>query len=189
MLFPFLEGKFPQYSIISPSGLSGGISGSLPLGPPMGSEGLLFFCPIFWSALLSLSHLLPLFVTHALAGYGNCTTKGSTLAWSLAETSQSLTLQDSQPRPNAFPCNTAILTQPPRVVVRVFVHKNYGVLQFLLLTFLIFLGFGVTGLCTEITHSRPSKDGAPPGVEDPVSELPVSESRHQIVLFSAKQIE
>ena len=40
-----------QFLSIRPNGESRGISGNLSLGPfPMGSEGLLFFCPIFWSA-------------------------------------------------------------------------------------------------------------------------------------------
>lgn len=43
-----------------------------------------------------------------------------------------------------------------------------------------FFRIRITGLCT---------DGAPPQAEDPVSELPGSESRHQIALRYAKQTE
>lgn len=75
----------------------------------MGLEGLLFLCPIFRSVYSHTHTPLPSVVTRSLAGYENCTTGGSALAWPPRDLS-AVTLRDTQPQPSGLPQNAKILT-------------------------------------------------------------------------------
>ncbi|KAM6231955.1 LOW QUALITY PROTEIN: E3 ubiquitin-protein ligase TRIM11-like [Spheniscus humboldti] len=90
----------------------------------MGSEVLLFFCPIFRSAFTHTRSHFPLFVAQSLVGNGNRTTKGSTLASPLFH--RRLTSSHSRiPNPNRT--DTRPILTRSCVFVRSFVHKDYRV--------------------------------------------------------------
>ena len=143
----------------------------------MGLEGLLFLCPIFRS-LYSHTHTpLPSVVTRSLAGYENCTTGGSALAWPPRDLS-AVTLRDTQPQPSGLPQNAKILTHS-RVFTWSSCTKITGFCSFFCLFTEYWRGSGIQVSTREVLTLGPSGDGAPPQRASPESQLPGSESRHQ----------
>ncbi|RMC21540.1 hypothetical protein DUI87_02406 [Hirundo rustica rustica] len=153
----------------------------------MGVEGLLFPCPIFWSAPQKCGAEVtrfPLFVAHALSDNENRTTEGpqslgeSELPVLLSHTHTLAALQDIRPRPNGF-FHTD--THASCVFVRTFVHKVYRVCR-LPLPNALNLGSSVNRDRNRVYQGRRLIGGAPPRQNQKSYLAGGSESQHQIVI-------